>query len=110
VAAVKLEPELEPASDKSEGVELPAAPHTRARACASGVEVDGALELVHGGGEIVRAKVRLEVREVVDRALAMRRRDHECRVRADFARHSAPRRFDSRDEIGQGSVLRIVCL
>ena len=76
-----------------------------------GVEEDGALELVHGGGrEIVHVKVRLEVREVVDRALAMRCRDHQRRVRADFARHSAPRRFDSRDGIGQGSVLRIVCL
>ena len=75
-----------------------------------GVEEDGALELVHGGGGIVRAKVRLEVREVVNRAFAMRCRDHERRVRADFARHSAPRRFDSRDEIGQGSILRIVCL
>ena len=76
-----------------------------------GVEEDGALELVHGGGrEIVHVKVRLEVREVVDRALAMRRRDHQRRVHADFARHSAPRLFDSRDGIGQGSVLRIVCL
>jgi hypothetical protein len=105
LAAVELGPELEPASDKSEGVELPAAPRMRI-----GVEGDGALELVHCGGEIVRTKVRLEVREVVDRALAMRRRDHERRVRADIARHSAPRRFDSRDGIGQGSVLRIVCL
>ena len=53
-----------------------------------GVEEDGTLELVYGGaGELVRAKVRLEVREVVDRALAMRCRDHERRVRADFARH-----------------------
>ena len=75
-----------------------------------GVEENGTLELVHGGGELVRAKVRLEVREVVDRWLAMRCRDHGRRVRADFARHSAPRRFDSRDGIGQGSVLRIVCL
>jgi len=76
-----------------------------------GVEEDGTLELVYGGaGELVRAKVRLEVREVVDRALAMRCRDHEPRVRADFARHSALRRFDRRDGIGQGSVLRIVCL
>jgi hypothetical protein len=78
-----------------------------------GVEEDGTLELVYGGGgELVRAKVRLEVREVVDRALAMRCRDHERWVRADFERHSesAPRRFDSRDGIGQGSVLRIVCL
>jgi hypothetical protein len=57
-----------------------------------GVEGDGALELVHGGRELVRAKVRLEVREVVDRTLAMRCRNHECRVGADFACHSAPRR------------------
>jgi hypothetical protein len=75
-----------------------------------GVEEDGALELVHGGGELVHAKVRLEVREVVDRMLAMRCRDHERRVGADFARYSALRRFDSSDGIGQGSVLRIVCL
>jgi len=75
-----------------------------------GVEEDRELELVHGGGELVRAKVRLEVHEVVDHALAMRCRDHEPRVRADFARHSALRRFDRRDGIGQGSVLRIVCL
>ena len=76
-----------------------------------GVEEDGALELVHGGGEILCAKVRLEVRGVVDsRALATRCRDHERRVRADFACHSAPRRFDSRDGIGQGSVPWIVCL
>ncbi len=35
LAAAELELELEPASDKSEGVELPAAPRARARACAS---------------------------------------------------------------------------
>ena len=75
-----------------------------------GVAEDGAHELVHGGGELVRAKVRLVVREVVDRALAMRCCDHEPQVRTDFMRHSAPRRFDHRDGIGQGSVLRIVCL
>ena len=33
-----------------------------------GVEEDGTLELVYGGKELVRAEVRLEVREVVDRA------------------------------------------
>jgi hypothetical protein len=69
-----------------------------------------ALELVHGGGELVRAKVRLEVREVVDRALAMRYCDHEPRIRADFVHHSALRRFGRRDGTGQGSVLRIMCL
>ena len=103
-------PELEPASDdKSEDVELPrraAHPSPRMRI---GVEEDGALELVHGGGELVRAKVGLEVREVVDRrgrachALPRSRTPGRRRFRA-------PLRFDSRDGIGQGSVLWIVCL
>jgi hypothetical protein len=70
-----------------------------------GVEEDGALELLHGGGQLVRAKMRLEAREVVDRALAVRRRDHERGVCADFARDFGPRRFDRRDGIRQGSVL-----
>jgi hypothetical protein len=34
LAAVELCPELEPVSDASEGVELPAGPRTQARACA----------------------------------------------------------------------------
>jgi hypothetical protein len=71
-----------------------------------GVEEDRALKVVHGGGELVRAKVRFEAREVIDSALAVRRCDHERRVRADFARHFAPCCFDGRDGIRQRPVLR----
>ena len=53
----------------------------------------------------MRAQMRLEMLEIVDGALAMRRRDHEPGVRADFARHFAPCRFDCRNRICQGSVL-----
>ena len=53
----------------------------------------------------MRAQMRLETLEIVDGALAMRRRDHERGVRADFACHFAPCRFDCRDGICQSSVL-----
>jgi hypothetical protein len=49
--------------------------------------------------------MRLETREIIDGALAMRRRNHERGVRANLARHFAPCRFDGRDGICQGSVL-----
>jgi hypothetical protein len=47
-----------------------------------GVEKDGPLEFLHGG-----VQMRLKEREVVDGALAVRRRDHEPWIRTDFARH-----------------------
>ncbi len=70
-----------------------------------GVEEDGSLELFHGGFHLVRAQMRLEKREIVDGALAMRRRDHECGVHADFVRDFAPCRFDCRDGICQSPIL-----
>ena len=53
----------------------------------------------------MRLQMGLEVREVVDGALAVRRGDHERGVRPDFARHLAPCRLDGRYGICQGSVL-----
>jgi hypothetical protein len=53
----------------------------------------------------MRAQMRLETREIIDGALAMRLPNHERGVRADFARHFAPCRFDCRDGICQGPVL-----
>ena len=47
----------------------------------------------------------LKTREIIDGALAMRRRNHERGVGADFARNFAPCRFDCRDGICEGSVL-----
>jgi hypothetical protein len=70
-----------------------------------GIEEDGTLELIHSSRELVRTKVRLKVREVVDRVLAMHCHDHEHWVCADFMHHSAPYCFDSHDGIGQGSVM-----
>ena len=52
--------------------------------------------------------MRLEARQVVDRALAVRRRDHERGIGTDFARHSGPRRLNRRDGIRQRSILRAV--
>ena len=45
-----------------------------------GVEKDGPLEFLHGGGHLVRE------REVVDGALAVRRRDHERQIRSMLPR------------------------
>jgi hypothetical protein len=75
-----------------------------------GVEEDGALKLVHGGGELVRAKVRLEVPRLSIARLPCVAAITNPGVRADFVHHSALRRFGRRDGTGQGSVLRIVCL
>ncbi len=57
---------LEPASDRSEDV-APRTAHAGAGACI-GVKKDGAFKTLHDGGELVRARMRLEVREVIDRA------------------------------------------
>ena len=69
------------------------------------VEEDRSLELFHGRFHLMRAQMRLEAREIVDGALAVRRCDHERGVRADFARYFAPCCFDGRDRICQGSAL-----
>ena len=84
---------------------LPSAWRTRARAACIGVKKDGAFKTLHDGGKLVRAKMRLEVREVIDRA-----RLTNAGSSANFARQSAPRCFDSWDRIRHGFVLRIVCL
>jgi hypothetical protein len=83
---------------------LPSARRTRARAACIGVKKDGAFKTLHDGGELVRAKTRLEMREDIDRAA------HERGVRANIARNSTQRSFDSSDGIRHGSVLEIVCL
>ncbi len=57
---------LEPALDRSEDVALRTA-HAGARACMD-VKKDGAFKTLHDGGDLVRAKMRLEVRKVIDRA------------------------------------------
>jgi hypothetical protein len=83
---------------------LPSARRTRARAACIGVKKGGAFKTLHDGGELVRVKMRLEVREDTVRAA------HERGVRANIARNSAPRSFGSSDGIRHGSVLQIVCL
>ena len=57
---------LEPALDRGEDVALRTA-HGHAGAWI-GVKKDGAFETLHNGSDLVRAKMRLEVGEVIDRA------------------------------------------
>ena len=62
-----------------------------------GEEEDGLLERLHGSVHLVRLDVRLELREVVDRALAVRRGDDVRGVLADVERDFAPRGLDGGD-------------
>jgi hypothetical protein len=57
---------LEPASDRSEDVALRTA-YGHVGACI-GIKKDGAFKTLHNGSELVRAKMRLEVGEVIDHA------------------------------------------
>jgi hypothetical protein len=93
---------LEPALDRGKDVALRMV-HAGAGTCI-GVKKDGAFKTLHDGGGLVRAKMWLEVREDIDHAA------HERGVRANIARNSAPRFFDSSNGIRHGSVLEIVCL
>ena len=93
LAAVELGPELEPASDERGRRVARCAAHASPR-MRIGVEEDGALELVHGGGEdrarARRCGLKCARLSIAAGALAMRCRDHQRRVHADFARHSGP--------------------
>ena len=62
-----------------------------------GEEEDGLLERLDRGVHLVRGDVRLELREVVDRALAVRRGDDVRGVLADVERDFAPRGLDGGD-------------
>ena len=68
-------------------------------------EEDALLERLHLGVHLVRPDVRLELREVVHRALAVRRGDDMDRVLPEVLRDLAPCSLDGGDGVGQRAVL-----
>ena len=70
-----------------------------------GEEENRLLECLHLIVHLVRLDVRLELGEVVDGALAVRRGDHVGGVLADVLGDLAPRGLDGGDGVGEGAVL-----
>ena len=68
-------------------------------------EEDTLLERLHLDIHLVRPDVRLELREVVHRALAVRRGDDMDRVLPEVLRNLAPCGLDGGDGVGQRAVL-----
>ena len=68
-------------------------------------EEDALLERLHLGVHLVRPDVRLELREVVDGALAVRRGDHDGGVEPEVLRDLAPRSLDCSNGVGQCTIL-----
>ena len=66
---------------------------------------DGLLERGDLVLHLVRLDVRLELRQVVDGALAVGRSDHVGRVLPNVLGDVAPGSLDSRDGVGEGTVL-----
>ena len=66
---------------------------------------DGLLEGLHLGVHLVRLDVRLELGEVVDRALAVGGGDNVLGVLADVLCDLAPCSLDGGDRVGEGTVL-----
>ena len=70
-----------------------------------GKEEDGLLERLDLGVHLVRPDVRLELREVVHRAFAVRRSNDMDRVLPEVLRDLAPCGLDGGDGVGQRAVL-----
>ena len=68
-------------------------------------EQDALLERLHLSVHLVRPDVRLELREVVHRALAVRRGDDMDRVLPEVLRDLAPCGLDGGDGVGKSTVL-----
>ena len=66
---------------------------------------DGGLEGLDLGVHLVRLDVRLELGEVVDRALAVGGGDNVLRVLANVLCDLAPSSLDGGDRVGEGTVL-----
>lgn len=70
-----------------------------------GVEEDGVLERLDLAVHLVARDVRLEPREVVDGAFAMRRGDDDGRVLPDVLGDFSPGGFDGGDGVSERAVL-----
>ena len=70
-----------------------------------GIIEDGLLEVLDGIVHLVRLDVGLELREVVNGALAVGGGDHVGRVLPDVLCDLAPCRFDGGNRVGECSIL-----